>query len=154
MSRDKRTYQTISDLVRLAATQERIGGARLAAVLVYKNKSFYGFSSNKTHPFQAKHGRKADSICLHAEINAISRARRNLTTQQMQKSTLYIARARGHVIGVNPDDIQWGLAKPCGNKKCGCQSVIHMFEIPRVVFTTNTTGEYKEWFTSREESMF
>jgi hypothetical protein len=148
MSRDKRTYQTIQNLVQLAATQERIGGSRLAAVLVYKNKSFLGFNSYKTHPFQAKHGRRAESICLHAEINAINKARKNLTAQQMQKATLYIARARGHAIGVDPSNIQWGLAKPCGDRRCGCQSVIHMFEIPRVVFTTNTTGEYEEWFTN------
>ena len=154
MSRDTRTYRIMDNLVRLAARQERIGGSRLAAVLTYKNKSFYGFNSYKTHPFQAKHGRRTNCIHLYAEMNAINKARKSLTALQMQKSTLYIARARGHVANVEPDDIQWGLAKPCGDRRCGCQSVIHMFEIPRVIFTTNTTGEYEEWFTNNEEDMF
>lgn len=154
-SGSSRKLSIINHLIRRAMNQEKVGSSRIAAVVVYKNKMFYGFNSYKSHPFQAKHGKNPDSIYLHAEINAINKARKALTSDELKRATLYIARVKGRITeNTSPDDLQWGLAKPCGNNRCGCQSVIHMFNIGRVVFTTDTKGVYEEWETNFNDYAF
>lgn len=105
---------------------------KLAAAIVYKNKIIsYGFNSKKSNPFQSRFSKNEHSIYLHAEVDAIKNALKKLSLEQLQKSTLIVA--RGKCIN---GELVHGLAKPC----TGCQRAISTFGIPNVFYTEDIIG--------------
>jgi len=125
----------INLLVNLAAGAEPVAGARIAAGLVYKGDMIsFGVNSRKTHPFQVKFQRNAESIFLHAETSAIKNALYLHSLEEIAKSTLYVVRVKYP----SPTDktLIFGLAKPCE----GCERAIAEFGIKRVVYTLDGSG--------------
>lgn len=101
-----------------------VGNARMAAMLVMKNYPIsLGTNQRKSHPFQTKYRRNCESIFLHAEIDAIYKALKIHSKEELKKSTLYVCRT-------TRDGLK-ALAKPCE----GCQKAIEEYGISRVVYT-------------------
>ena len=149
-SQKTRTRSILNQLLKRAIERPKVGCSRIAAVLVYKNQFFYGGNSYKSHPFQAKYSKNPDSIYLHAEVDAINKARKVLSPLEMRKATLYIARVKGRpTVDQDCDTLLWGLAKPCK----GCQRAIYMEGVGRVIFTTDETGVWEEWETNFDERL-
>lgn len=85
-------------------------------------KIYHGYNYKKSHPLQKEFSKNDHAIYLHAEIDAIRKARSN--RESFKNSTLYIAR-------VNND----GLANAC---PCtGCEEAIYNFGIGETYFTTS-----------------
>ena len=82
---------------------------------------------------QARYGKNQDAIFLHSEIDAIKNAIRNISLDQLTRSTLYVARLKRDTDAKT--HIQ-GLACPCD----GCAKAIAAFNIKRVVYTLDTAG--------------
>jgi tRNA(Arg) A34 adenosine deaminase TadA len=109
------------------------GGARVAAVIVYKNGFVSrGVNMNKTHPFQARFAKNEHAITMHAEIAAIHAALKVLSLKELRQATMYIARRKlefkGSKVFVD------ALARPCD----GCMRAIVEFGLKRVVYTGDT----------------
>lgn len=107
-----------------------VGTARVAAAIVQRNTIVsIGTNQYKSHPFQLKYGRNADSIYLHAETDAIRRALRKLDVDDLSRCTLYITRLKydGH----RKKKSILGLSCPCA----GCMRAIVQFEIKKVIFS-------------------
>lgn len=111
----------------------RMSGAKIAALLVYKNTNIIAWGQNqeKTHPLQAQFAKNKEAIYLHAEIDAIRNMLRQLDPDEMRHCTLYIARAK--YTDDSKKEMIFGEAKPC----TGCEAAIIAFEIKRVVYTTD-----------------
>ena len=106
-------------------------GARLAACVTYKGKVVsFGLNQLKSHPFQLMYGKNKDSLFLHAEVDAIYRATKRLSTHELTKSTLYVARVKR--ASSTAQGFVNGLARPC----IGCARCIATFGLKRVVYTT------------------
>ena len=109
--------------------------ARMSACIVYKNDIVsFGVNEMKSHPFQAKYGKNEDAIYLHAETSAIRNALKYISTEELEKSTLYVCR-------VKFDDsfkrkLIFGLSKPCP----GCERCISTFGIKNVVYSMDNCG--------------
>jgi tRNA(Arg) A34 adenosine deaminase TadA len=110
---------------------------RMAAAIVRNNKIIsVGLNSKKSHPLQAKYGKNPQAVFLHAEIDAIKNALREIDIDDFAKCDLYICRVKKakpfakHYIS--------GLAKPCA----GCQRAIAAFGIKRVIYTTDDDDGY------------
>jgi deoxycytidylate deaminase len=105
---------------------------KLAAAVVYKNRIVsIGVNSYKTHPIMMKFGKNDEALHLHAEVDALTRASRVLTSKQLSKSDLYVVRVK------RPDKSskKWitGLAKPCP----GCVRAIEHYGIKNVFWTAD-----------------
>ena len=102
---------------------------KLTAGIYYKNSLIsIGYASNtKTHPLQKRFGKNAESLFIHAEIDAIIKAIKHLTS--FKKTTLYVFRVKRQ----GKYDKTWidALACPCP----GCQKAILEFEIPRIIYS-------------------
>lgn len=112
----------------VACSLPRVGKARVASCLVYRNRVIaYGINSYKTHPMAKLYSKNGITICLHAEIACIKSALRSHTLDVISRSVLYIARAKQDKQG------KWipGLAKPC----VGCARCIAEFGIKDVQWT-------------------
>ena len=130
--------RTLKYLHEVASTIPKVGRGRLAAAVVYKREIVaVGINQYKTHPLQKQYAKNPDSICLHAEVHAISRATKVLNQSELGLSTIYIARSK---VGPGRSDV-FGLARPCP----GCFSCILAFGIRKVCYTNNY-GEF-EWIT-------
>lgn len=110
---------------------------KLAAAIVRNNRIIsIGLNSRKSHPLQAKYSKNDQAIFLHAEIDAIKNALREVEVDGLERMEMYVCRVK------KPKPFSkrwvWGLAKPC----CGCQRAIHAFGLKRVVFTTDEIGRY------------
>jgi deoxycytidylate deaminase len=110
---------------------------KLAAAVVCRNKIIsIGINSMKSHPMAAKYGKNKEAVFLHAEIDSIKNALREIDIDDFTKCDLYVCRVKKpkpfskHYIT--------GLAKPC----CGCERAIIAFGIKRVIYTTDD-GDYK-----------
>lgn len=113
--------------------------AKVAAAIVFRNKIVsIGINSRKTHPMQARFGKNADSIHLHAEISAIRNALRECDAEELSKMEMYVVRVKKPRPFAKK--FEWGLAKPC----IGCQRAIEEFGLKRVIYTTNENGIYGE----------
>lgn len=125
----------INMLATLAEDNENNTRARLAACVVYKSKIVsFGVNQYKSHPFQLLYGKNKESIFLHAEVDAIYRATKRLTSYELSRSTIYVARVK-RVSTMTPD-LVFGLAKPC----IGCARCIATFNLKRIVYTTDDGG--------------
>lgn len=106
------------------------GNARLSACIVYKGDIVsFGINEKKSHPFQAKYGKNADSVFLHAETSAIKNALKYITQEDLEKSTLYVCRVK--YMDYTKKQMIFGLSKPCP----GCFRCINTFNIRQVVFS-------------------
>ena len=126
--------QTIIDLLFDEAQEAKpIFGARVAAAVVYKNKIIsIGRNQKKTHPQQKKYSKHPQSIHLHAENEAIIKAMRHLTVEQIGKTTMYIARARR---SSSTGPFEYGNVAPCS----GCEKALKEYKI-KTVYYTNDEG--------------
>ena len=124
----------------IAEDVEPCGNARLAAMVVYKNKVMsIGANRSKTHPFAAKYSKHPEAIYLHAEAAAILAAKRKLTDQQLAKSTLIVCRVKtGH-----RNKQVYGLAKPCA----GCRQCIEDHGIMKTIYTLDCEPQKVKYVT-------
>ena len=127
-----RDGKIITNLFTLAQDIEPVNSSRISACIVLKNNLIsYGFNQRKTHPFQAQYAKNDDSIFLHAETDAIKNALKRISTDELSRCTLYIARAK-HISNRSAAWIR-GLACPCE----GCMRAIVQFNIKKVVYTVD-----------------
>lgn len=128
----------IDMLAKIAVAVEPVAQARIAAAIYFKNNLIsIGINQRKSHPFQAMYGKNKDSIYLHAEIDAIKNALRQVTVDDLERCTLYICRVKYD--GKEKNNIIYGLSKPCP----GCSRAIINFNIKRVIYSLDTEG-YKQ----------
>jgi hypothetical protein len=95
-----------------------------------------GFNKKKSHPFQRKFSKHEEAIYLHAEIDAIKNALKNVDAETISKSTLYIMRVKYE--DMNAKRFVRGLSKPCE----GCSRAIAQFGIKKVYYTTEEGFDY------------
>jgi len=125
--------RTTKLLTRLAIDSPGVanGRVRMAAGLVYRRQIIaMGVNQMKTHPWMMEeNGYRPGQMFIHAEIDAIRNALRNVTVDQLSKCSLHIVRVKRPHIGAKT----WihGLAKPCP----GCAKVITGFGIEKVFWT-------------------
>lgn len=125
---NKRTHA----LIELAKSTPGIdnGRIRMSALIEYKGKTIStGVNSYKTHPIMLSAKYRMGQHFLHAEAQAIVRAKKLLTAEQLQESTLYVLRIKKP--HANSTDLILGLAKPCP----GCTALIAEHNIKRVYYT-------------------
>lgn len=93
-----------------------------AAIYIGNRLISVGVNQRKSHPLQAKFGKNADSVYLHAEIAAIVNALRVVSPKDLESAILYVAKysPTGKV-----------LSKPCK----GCQKAIGYFGFKDVYWT-------------------
>jgi deoxycytidylate deaminase len=126
--RDKRILNFLSK----AAEALDHGGlnARLAAAIVIRNEIIsIGFNRKKSHPFQAQYQGHEGKIYLHAETDAINRAMKYVTRDELKRAKLYIARVK--YTDNKSKRVVWGQSKPCN----GCQRAINAYGITTVIHT-------------------
>lgn len=120
----KRDEAILNHLHLIAADIVPVRRFRHAAAIVVKREIVgLGVNQLKSHPLQMKFSRNADSIFLHAEIDALRNALYRVTAADIEKATLYVLRldSRG----------QRGNSAPCA----GCAKMVQHFNIQRVVHT-------------------
>ena len=109
--------------------EEPVRCYRLAAGIIYKNMLIsVGVNSYKTDPFQAKYSKNEKAIHLHAEIAAIKNALRQLSVDDIQKTSLLVVRVKREN---NKEPYSPAMAKPCS----GCRRCIVEFGIKNVYYT-------------------
>jgi tRNA(Arg) A34 adenosine deaminase TadA len=129
--------KVVEMLTRLAIDNPGIRNQfKLSAGITYgKSLIATGVNSYKTHPMMKQWGMTSNTICLHAEIDAIKNALKLVTPSELAKCNMYIVRVK------RPDhsNDSWvhGLAKPCD----GCQRAIASFNIKRVFYTKDQEDE-------------
>lgn len=107
--------------------------ARLASCIVYQNRVIsFGVNEMKSHPFQAKYCKNKEAVYLHAETCAIKNALKELSVEELESATLYVARVKLCEKG----KIVFGLSKPCA----GCEHCIKTFNIRKTVYTLDNSG--------------
>ena len=111
----------------------KFSGARVTALLIYKNTNVlaWGQNQNKTHPLQAQYAKNSESIFLHSEIDALRSMLRQLDPDDLRHCTLYVARAK--YVNSARKEMIYGNAKPC----TGCTNAIEAFRIKKVVYSTD-----------------
>jgi len=113
---------SLEKAIKLARRNPVQGLPRMAAILQTKDGfEYYGFNSRKTHPLAAKFGKNPNTLCLHAELDAMRKALSN--RDSLEDSILFVARVFKNG--------QPALAKPCE----GCQRAITAFGIKEVEWT-------------------
>lgn len=112
---------------------DSFANARIVAAVIYRNKIVsVGCNQEKTHPEAVKYSKNKHAIYLHAEVDAIIKAKKKLTPKELKKSTLLIVRVRKQN-SLETAPYVLGLAKPC----CGCSKCIAEHEIKKVIYTDN-----------------
>lgn len=133
--KSERVDRYINILAKLASVTEPVAAARIASCLVYKNNIIsFGICRKKTHPFQAKFGKNKNSIYLHSEIDCIKNSLKEISIDELSKSTLYICRVKYD--GPTKSKMIFGLSKPCP----GCTRAILNFGISKVIYTLDNEG--------------
>lgn len=124
------------DMLRLIALDsEPFSNARVAAMIVYKNRVIsIGTNSSKSHPFAERFKKKHGAIYLHAETAAILKAIRILGEENLKRATIIVARVKGMT---NQTGMLFGIAKPCG----GCSKCIEEYGIRKVIYTEDCSRE-------------
>lgn len=121
---NRRDSKYLDEAIELARAGDRVGGARIGAVMVIGNRVVsMGQNMLKTHPLQKRYGKNPEAIYQHAEINCIVNFLRKNPANELEKATLYIGRVHGQEME------SVGIAKPCS----GCAHAIHQFGIKRVI---------------------
>ena len=97
---------------------------RIVAAIVHKGKIVaIGKNQNKTHPVAALYSKHEEAIYLHAEVDAINKAKKKL--KDLSKAEMYIMRMK--------QDGSLGLSAPCK----GCSKCIEAYGLKKVTYTTN-----------------
>lgn len=110
--------------------------AKLAAAVVIRNEIVsVGFNRKKTHPFQVQFQTNDQQIYLHAETDAINRALRYVSKEDLKRARLYVARVKFE--NNRSKKAIWAESKPC----VGCQRAIKSYGLLSVIHTCNE-GEY------------
>jgi deoxycytidylate deaminase len=121
----------IENLKVLAEDLEAFANAKIASALFYKGVPVsFGFNQPKSHPFALKYSRKEGAIYLHAESDAIRKARKKLTEFEMKRSTLITVRVKYDY----KKRSLIGISKPCA----GCMRCIEDAGIGRIVYTEDS----------------
>ena len=116
-------------LLKVATDVTPVGAAKVAAAVLYKGRVVaIGVCRYKSHPYQKQFGRNPHSIYLHAEVDALIKAKRKLTPSELARSTLLVARVKRNHSG---GPFVSGNAKPCE----GCTKAILSSGIRKVVHT-------------------
>lgn len=125
------TERIFETLERTAIDSNGLAGRfKMSCAIVYrKNIITIGVNSYKTHPIMNEYGVNDNAIYLHAEIDAINKALKLVSEEQLSKCDLYVLRVKRED-GFNSAWIR-GLAKPCD----GCMKAIHRFKIKKVFYT-------------------
>ena len=133
----KRDQKMLAILSKAAEAADHVGiRAKLAAAIVIKNEIIsIGFNRKKTHPFQRQFQTNDKQIYLHAETDAINRALKYVSKEELKKATLYVARVK--YLDNKTKKVVWAESKPC----IGCQRAILSYGISNVIHTCDD-GEY------------
>jgi tRNA(Arg) A34 adenosine deaminase TadA len=125
----KRHDRIMQLLVRAALDNAPDEGSKHAAAIVYKNEIIsIGWNEYKSHPFQVQFSREEEKYFLHAEVSAIRKSLNHLSTDELKKSSLYVARVM--------KDGSWGFSCPCD----GCKMAIAAFDIKKVIYTDSASS--------------
>ena len=116
-----------------------VSNARLAAAIVYRGRIIsIGTNQDKTHPFAAEYSRHPDAIYLHAETDAIFKAKKRLTARELSRSTLVIVRMKLEKLPSKSKAVKYkqmfGLSKPCP----GCADCIGAHGIKTLIYTEDS----------------
>lgn len=134
----KRDLRIMQFIRRQAIDTEKVSNARIAAGIAIKGQLIStGRNSRRTHPFQKQFAKNDHAIFLHAETCAISNSLNHVSKEDLKKATLFIHRVK--LPSKDSKEYVDGLAKPCA----GCMSAIVAFGIKKVVYSTDTDGEYE-----------
>ena len=133
----KRDQKILAILSKAAEAADHVGiRAKLAAAIVIKNEIVaIGFNRRKSHPFQVQFQTNDKQIYLHAETDAINRALKYVSKEELKKATLYVARVK--YLDNKTKKVVWAESKPC----IGCQRAILSYGISNVIHTCDD-GEY------------
>ena len=129
--------KTIKLLMLIAKDQPGAANQQLAAAVIYKNQIIsIGFNSYKSHPFAAKFSKSPDAIYLHAETDAIYKATKRLSKEELKKSTIVIVRHKQKITNHKKQYLSdiYGSAKPC----IGCQKCINEYGFKKVIYTNDS----------------
>lgn len=97
---------------------------RIVAAVVHKGKIVaIGKNQNKTHPAAAFYSKHKEAIYLHAEVDAINKAKKKLGS--LSNTQLYVMRMK--------HDGLLGNSLPCQ----GCSRCISDSGIPTVIYSTD-----------------
>lgn len=123
--RHQRAFKLLGTVVRGV---KPVANMQLASCIFRGNDLIsIGVNQNKTHPFQARYAKNVEAIYLHAEIDAIVKALKVISPEELQRCSMYVLRfKRG--------DETTGLAKPCS----GCTRAIAAFGIKQVYYTLDS----------------
>ena len=109
---------------------------KMASAIVFKGHIVaLGIAKDKTHPIMMLDGYKENQTYLHAEADAIQKALRIITPEQLARCDLYVLRVKR-----SDCNTKWvlGLAKPCQ----GCMKLIKKYGINRVFWTEKEVDFY------------
>ena len=133
----KRNTRILNFLSKAAEAADPSGiRAKLASAVVIRNEIVaIGFNRRKSHPFQVQFQTNDKQIYLHAETDAINRALKYVSKEELKKATLYVARVK--YLDNKTKKAVWAESKPC----IGCQRAILSYGISNVIHTCDD-GEY------------
>ena len=106
---------------------------KLSAVVVKRRAVVgTGVNSYKTHPLMVRHFDKEYHVHLHAEVDAIRNAARQVGSADLSGCDLYVGR-------VKKDGDKWvdGLARSCP----GCVATAAAFGIKNIYYTEDYDGD-------------
>jgi deoxycytidylate deaminase len=122
-------------LEKIAEDVEPVRSSKHSAAIVLKNNIIsVGTNKIKTSPFQLRFAKNPAAIYLHAETCAICRAIKNISLDDLSRSTLYVLRVKKDR---DAGKFVWGNSKPCD----GCMTCISEFNINKLVYTIDGTGK-------------
>jgi len=127
----RRKKKILREITKKLEEHEPVFRARIVAAIVHKGKIIsFGKNQNKTHPDAAFYSKHDEAIYLHAEVDAINKAKKKLSAEELSSSSteLYIVRMK--------QNGTLGLSLPCS----GCSRCISDHGIDRVVYS-NSYGE-------------
>lgn len=116
-----------------------------AAAIVSRDGLFIvGTNRRKTHPLQQRFAKNKHAIELHAEIDVLVRALRQLDVVDLSESSLFVARVKNHEISKKKMIKMWGNSEPCD----GCYRAIEAFGLKSVYYTLDSPKDQlmvEEW---------
>lgn len=122
----KKKLKRLKEALSLARSHNGFANARITAIIEKKNTIVaYGFNSGKSHPLQARFGDNPHKIFLHAEMDAIKNALKYGYKDDLEGSTVYVARVLKNG--------EPALAKPCK----GCMTALKFFGVKEVYWSDN-----------------
>ena len=137
--RQNRDHRWMSKVEQRARAVPKCASAKVAAILVVKNREIStGRNSYKTHPLAAKFGKNDEAICIHAELEAILKADKKIEGPDFGQATLYVCRVKSKSQDER-NTLIWGNSCPCE----GCTGAIAYYGVGRVVYSLD--GEQKNF---------